>query len=72
MYANTYMAGIGIVCPIYMVNLGGAQSDLVAEWLARQTLKPVDQDRFLEGHLLNFFFFFFFSFIIMNYFQTEI
>ena len=29
-YANTNMAGPRIVCPIYMVNLGGARSDLVA------------------------------------------
>ena len=29
-YANTNMAGTRIVCPIYMVNLGGARPDLVA------------------------------------------
>ena len=29
-YANTNMAGTRIVCPIYMVNLGGARSDLVS------------------------------------------
>ena len=29
-YANTNMAGTGIVCPIYMVILGGAWSDPVA------------------------------------------
>ena len=29
-YANTNMAGTRIVCPIYMVYLGGARSDLVA------------------------------------------
>ena len=64
----TNMAGTRIVCPIYMVNLGGTRSELVALWLARQTLKPADQDRFLGGHLLNIvcFFFFFFSFIFMN------
>ena len=28
-YANTNMAGTQIVCPIYTINLGGAQSDLV-------------------------------------------
>ena len=52
-YADTNMAGTRIVCPIYTVYLGGARSDLVAWWLARQTLKPADQDRFLGGHLLN-------------------
>ena len=41
------------MCPIYTINLGGARSALVAEWLARRTLKPADQDRFLDGHLLN-------------------
>ena len=29
-YANTNMAGTGIVCPIYTVILGGAWSDPVA------------------------------------------
>ena len=51
------MAGTRIACPLYTVNLGGARSDLVALWLACQTLKPVDQDRFLGGHLLNIGFF---------------
>ena len=37
--------------------MGGARSDLVAEWLARRTLKPADQDRFLGGHLSNIAFF---------------
>ena len=73
MYANTNMVGTRIVCPIYTVNLGGTRSALVAKWLARQTLKPADQDRFLGGHLLDIvFFFFFFSFIIMNYFLPVI
>ena len=49
------MAGTQIVCPIYMVNLGGLRSDLVA-WLARRTLKPAD----LGGHLLYIIFFFLF------------
>ena len=30
MYANTNMAGMRIVCQIYMVSLAGALSDLVA------------------------------------------
>ena len=47
------MAGTLIVCPIYAVNLGGALSALVALWLARWTLKPAAQVRFLGGHLLN-------------------
>ena len=46
------MAGTQIVSPIYMVNLGGVRSDLVA-WLARQTLEPAD----LGGHLLYIIFF---------------
>ena len=46
------MACTQIVCPIYMVNLECARSDLVAWWLARQTLEPADQNRFLGGHLL--------------------
>ena len=52
-YANTNMAGTRIACPIYTVNLGGARSDIVAYWLARRTLKPADQDRFLGWHLSN-------------------
>ena len=43
------------LCTIYTVNLGGARSALVAEWLARQTLKPAERDGFLGGHLLIFF-----------------
>ena len=58
-YANANMTGTRIVCPIYTVNLGDARSDLVA-WLARLTLEPVDQGRFLGGHLLYIIFFFFF------------
>ena len=58
-YANTNMAGIGIVCPIYTVILGGAWSDPVAWWLACHTLEPVDQGRFLGGHLLYIIVFFF-------------
>ena len=47
------MAGPQIVCPIYStVNYGRVRSDLVAWWLARQTLEPVDQGRFVGGHLL--------------------
>ena len=70
--ANTNMAGTRTVCSINMVNFGGARSALVAWWLARRTLKPADQDRFLGGHLLNIFFFFFLSFIKMNYFLPVI
>ena len=42
------------------VYLGGARSDLVALWLARRTLEPADQGRFLGGHLLYIIFSFFF------------
>ena len=45
------MAGTRIVCPIYTVNLGSARSDLVAKWLARQTLKPAVKGRFLGGQI---------------------
>ena len=51
-HALTNMAGSRIVCPIYTNNLVGAQSDLVAKWLARQTLEHADQGRSLCGHLL--------------------
>ena len=62
------MAGTQIVSPIYMVNLGGVRSDLVA-WLARRSLEPAD----LGGHLLYIIFFsYFISFIIMNYFLQVI
>ena len=60
------MAGTRIVCPIYMVNLNGARLDLVALWLARQSLKPADQDRFLGGYLLNIVFFFLLLFQLYN------
>ena len=46
------MAATRIVCPIYTDNLVGAQSDLVAKWLARRTFEHADQGRFLGGHLL--------------------
>ena len=56
---NTIMAGAWIVCPIYMVNLVGARSDLVAYWFEHRTLEPADQGRFLGWHLLYIIFLFF-------------
>ena len=35
--------------------LGGERSDLVTFWLARRTLEPADQGRFLGWHLLYIF-----------------
>ena len=54
------MAGIRIVCPIYMEILGGARSGLVAQWLGHWTLDQADQGRFLGGHPLYIIFFLFF------------
>ena len=63
------MAGSRIECPIYTVNVGGTRSDFMAKWLARRTLKPADQDRFLGGHLFYIIFSsFYFSFLMLNYF----
>ena len=44
------MADFRIVCPICTVISSRAGRDIVAQWLACQTLEPEDQARFPGGH----------------------
>ena len=72
MYVNTNMADTSIVCLKCTIILGHARPDLMAKWLADQTLEPEDQGRFLGEQLIYIVFPSFVSVIMLNYFQQVI
>ena len=66
------MADTWIVCLICTIILGRARPDLMAKWLADQTLEPEDQGRFLGEQLIYIVIPSFVSVIMLNYFQQVI